>query len=101
LGGSTDPANLWPQRYRAPRWNAHIKDQLEELLPKMVCAGQITLAQAQRDIAADWVEAYKRYFNTDAPRQAHVGWPPDEEPELLIVPDRVPMRMAAIGVVLP
>jgi anti-sigma factor RsiW len=101
LGGSTDPANLWPQRYRAPRWNAHIKDQLEELLPKMVCAGHITLAQAQRDIASDWVDAYKRYFNTDAPRQAHLALPPDEEPELLIVPDRAPMRMAAIGFVVP
>lgn len=99
LGGSTDPANLWPQRYRAPRWNAHIKDQLEELLPRMVCAGQITLAQAQRDIASDWVDAYKRYFNTDAPRQAHLALPPDEEPELVIVPDRAPMRMAAIGFV--
>lgn len=99
LGGSTDPANLWPQPYGAPRWNAHIKDQLEELLPKMVCAGQITLAQAQRDIASDWVNAYKRYFNTDAPRQAHLALPQDEEPELLIVPDRAPMRMAAIGFV--
>jgi hypothetical protein len=66
----------------------------------MVCAGHITLAQAQRDIASDWVEAYKRYFNTDAPRQAHLGLPPDDEPELLIVSDRARMRMAAIGFVL-
>ena len=99
LGGSTDPANLWPQRYRAPRWNARIKDQLEELLPKMVCAGQISLAQAQRDIASDWVEAYKRHFNTDTPREPHLE-STDEQPELLIVPDRAPMRLASIGFVL-
>src|ERR1700722_5682434 len=67
LGGSNDIRNLWPEPYRAPVWNAHVKDQLEERLRDMVCNGEIDLATAQRDIAADWILAYKKYFHTDRP----------------------------------
>jgi anti-sigma factor RsiW len=88
LGGSTDPANLWPQRYHSPVWNARVKDELERLLPEMVCRQEMTLAQAQREIAADWIAAYKRYFKTDMPLRAHLGPAEDEEPELLFVQAR-------------
>ena len=88
LGGSTDAANLWPQRYHSPVWNARVKDELERLLPEMVCDGRVTLAEAQRAIASDWIAAYKHYFKTDAPLQAHRGPEMDEEPELLFVSDR-------------
>ncbi len=88
LGGSTDPANLWPQRYHSPVWNARVKDELERLLPEMVCRQEITLAQAQQEIATDWIGAYKRYFKTDAPLRAHLGPAEDEEPELLFVQAR-------------
>jgi hypothetical protein len=67
LGGSNDIRNLWPEPYRAPVWNAHVKDQLEVKLREMVCNGQIDLATAQHDIAADWILAYKKYFHTDRP----------------------------------
>ncbi len=33
----------------------------------MVCAGEVDLATAQRDIATDWIAAYKKYFHTDRP----------------------------------
>jgi hypothetical protein len=67
LGGSNDIRNLWPEPYRAPVWNAHVKDQLENKLRDMVCNGEIDLATAQHDIAADWIVAYKKYFHTDRP----------------------------------
>lgn len=67
LGGANDPRNLWPERYSDRTWNAKVKDQLEDLLPNLVCAGQIDLQTAQRDIAADWIAAYKKYFKTDVP----------------------------------
>ncbi len=67
LGGSNDIRNLWPEPYRAPVWNAHVKDQLEDRLRDMVCNGEIDLTTAQHDIAADWILAYKKYFHTDRP----------------------------------
>ena len=67
LGGVTHPANLWPERYDSPVWNAKVKDQLETLLPALVCAGALNLADAQREIATDWIAAYKKYFKSDRP----------------------------------
>ena len=67
LGGANDPKNLWPERYTDRTWNARVKDQLEDLLPALVCGGQLDLRTAQRDIAADWVAADKKYFKTDTP----------------------------------
>jgi len=67
LGGSSDRRNLWPERYGARVWNARVKDELEGLLPALVCRGAVDLATAQRDIAADWIAAYKKYFHTDRP----------------------------------
>lgn len=70
LGGAPSVENLWPQRYASRTWNAHVKDQLERLLPELVCDGRISLQAAQRDIAVNWVAAYKKYFRTDAPLSA-------------------------------
>ena len=70
LGGAPDSRNLWPQRYTSRVWNAHVKDRLERLLPRLVCDGQVPLETAQHDIALDWIAAYKKYFNTDAPLRA-------------------------------
>lgn len=67
LGGSPDPRNLWPEPYHSPVWNARVKDELESLLPRLVCEGKIDLQTAQRDIAVDWIAAYKKYFKTDRP----------------------------------
>ena len=67
LGGSSDRRNLWPERYGARVWNARVKDELERLLPTLVCRGAVDLADAQRDIAANWIAAYQKYFHTDRP----------------------------------
>lgn len=67
LGGANDQRNLWPERYTDRTWNAKVKDQLEDLLPTLVCEGTIDLRTAQQDIAVNWVEAYKKYFKTNVP----------------------------------
>jgi hypothetical protein len=59
--------NLWPEPYGSTDWNAHVKDELENRLHTMVCGGQIDLATAQKEIATDWIAAYKRYFHTEEP----------------------------------
>jgi hypothetical protein len=66
LGGSSTIRNLWPEPYSAV-WNAHVKDELEDRLHGLVCTGQVDLATAQREIARDWIGAYKKYFHTDKP----------------------------------
>jgi anti-sigma factor RsiW len=67
LGGAPDARNLWPQRYAAGVWNARVKDDLERLLPQLVCNGRVDLQAAQRDIADDWIAAYRKYFKTGVP----------------------------------
>lgn len=67
LGGSDDIKNLWPQPYSST-WNARVKDQLEDHLHELVCQGQVQLTTAQKEIATDWISAYKRYFHTDRPQ---------------------------------
>lgn len=57
LGGSNDPANLWPQPLE-PRPGFTEKEAAERSLRDAVCSGQMTLADAQRRIAADWVAVY-------------------------------------------
>jgi hypothetical protein len=67
LGGADDIHNLWPHSYSATVWNAEVKDALEDRLRDMVCDGHLDLATAQREIAMNWIEAYKKYFHTDRP----------------------------------
>ena len=62
LGGDpVSPLNEWPEP-RIGYWNAVRKDTLEFALYKMVCAGQITLTEAQHAFASDWIVAYKHYL---------------------------------------
>jgi hypothetical protein len=68
LGGADDIHNLWPQSYSDTLWNAQVKDDLEDRLRALVCAGQLDLETAQREIAGNWIGAYKKYFHTDRPR---------------------------------
>jgi hypothetical protein len=57
LGGDGwDSANLWPE----PRYGSHPaaqKDQVENELHRLVCAGRVSLASAQHAIATDWETA--------------------------------------------
>jgi len=70
LGGADDIRNLWPHSYSSV-WNARVKDALEDRLRDMVCDGSLDLADAQREIAVDWIGAYRKYFHTDRPLPGH------------------------------
>jgi hypothetical protein len=50
LGGTNDPANLWPQS----RSEAHRKDRDEDRLRAEVCAGEISLDAAREEIRRLW-----------------------------------------------
>lgn len=63
LGGTGDIRNLWPQVASGSRWNARAKDDLERRLQQMVCERKLDLAVAQREIATNWIAAYKRYVS--------------------------------------
>lgn len=60
LGGSNEIANLWPEP-ADPRPGFHEKDQIENALHSQVCAGTIALAEAQRQIATNWLDIYNRH----------------------------------------
>ena len=102
LGGATDARNLWPQAYASPIWNARVKDELERLLPQLVCSQRLDLQTAQRDMAADWIAAYKKYFNTDQPLRAHRGPAgDDDDDEVYAVADARPapaVRLVSLAV---
>jgi len=70
LGGADDIRNLWPQSHTSTVWNAEAKDALEDRLREMVCSGSLDLTEAQQEIAANWIEAYKKYFHTEMPLPA-------------------------------
>ena len=63
LGGSpTSPENLWPQPHEVVAgWGSYAKDRLEARLHWLVCHRSFPLVTAQRDLASDWIAAYKRY----------------------------------------
>jgi hypothetical protein len=65
LGGADVAANLWPESYDTAPWNAHIKDRLEDRLHALVCAGKMTIEEAPRAIAEDWIAAYQRYVSPE------------------------------------
>jgi hypothetical protein len=67
LGGSDDVRNLWPEPHSNTAWNSYVKDQLEDRLHHMVCERKLSLKEAQKDIASDWIAAYKKYFHTEQP----------------------------------
>ena len=67
LGGADIAENLWPESFDTEPWNAHVKDQLENFLHAEVCAGRIPIEQAQREIAEDWIAAYRRYLGEPSP----------------------------------
>lgn len=54
LGGSNSIANLWPEA-ASPTPGFHEKDAVENYLHSQVCNGSIGLAQAQHEIATNWL----------------------------------------------
>jgi len=68
LGGSpADPKNLYPEPYNNTMndidYGAHSKDKVENYLHKQVCNGEITLAEAQKEISTNWVLVYQKINN--------------------------------------
>jgi hypothetical protein len=63
LGGSNDVKNLWPQAYHGLEWNAHVKDHLENKLKEMVCKEHFPLAEAQKEVSTNWIEAFKKHIS--------------------------------------
>ena len=64
LGGAVNDArNLWPEPDYPVRSGFYLnpKDRLERLLNRRVCARKLSLAEAQRLIARDWVAAQTRF----------------------------------------
>jgi hypothetical protein len=64
LGGDPNAtANLWVEPNEDPTATSthNAKDDLEGRLRDLVCAGSLTLADAQAAIATDWVAAARRY----------------------------------------
>lgn len=58
LGGDDVESNLWPEPLGEAR---HLKDPLEVRVGKLVCAGEVTLSEAQAAFQGDWVAAGKRW----------------------------------------
>ncbi len=62
-GAPADPSNLWPEPHHIiGGWGSYAKDRLENRLHSLVCHGRLSLSQAQHEIAANWIDAYKRYI---------------------------------------
>jgi hypothetical protein len=57
LGGNNDIANLFPE-VDEPRPGYHEKDLVENYLNHEVCAGRLSLAAAQQQVAKDWTVVY-------------------------------------------
>ena len=62
LGGSpSDPKNLRPEPHHVPgNRGSYDKDKFENLLHRMVCRGDVSLRQAQKWIAGDWVSVARK-----------------------------------------
>lgn len=78
LGGTAEMKNLWPQPY-ATVWNAQAKDMLERRLHARVCRGELSLEQAQHQLAGDWIASYQSEFKTQTPLRVEAGL---EDPRL-------------------
>jgi hypothetical protein len=57
-GHPTDVKNLFPEPGYG-QYNFHIKDRFENYLHSAVCNGSISLTEAQKQIASDWISYWK------------------------------------------
>ena len=58
LGGADTIDNLWPQSLSARPYNAQRKELLTQRLLTEIASGEMTLAQAQREIREDWISCF-------------------------------------------
>ena len=59
-GAAADPTNLWPEPGASP----NPKDKVENFMHAAVCAGRISLSEAQKRIATDWTTAETGLMNS-------------------------------------
>jgi hypothetical protein len=57
LGGSNDISNLFPEA-ASPKPGFHEKDEVANYLHEQMCSGAVTLSEAQREIATNWLAVY-------------------------------------------
>jgi hypothetical protein len=60
LGGAITPANIWPMP-PTHTVSFHQKAVLNQRMRTLVCHGEMPLAQAQREMACDWVGLWAKY----------------------------------------
>jgi hypothetical protein len=59
IGGNPyDVTNLWPEPGYG-QYNFHVKDRYENYLNNAVCGGSMSLSDAQKDIATNWISNSK------------------------------------------
>jgi hypothetical protein len=65
IGGADVVDNIWPEPRRslAGEWDDTRKDQVERRLGMLVCSGELDVEIAQKAIAEDWTEAWRRYVS--------------------------------------
>ena len=95
LGGSNSIRNLWPQSTKTSPWNSYVKDALERKLHKLVCADQLDLKSAQRGIASDRIEAYKKYAGSTPSlvQSSFATWALCTEANAVKVPREAPLEL--------
>ena len=59
-GAPADPKNLWWMIY-ADHYGARVKDVLETKVKRLVCAGKMTLPQAQAALSPNWLIGYVQF----------------------------------------
>ena len=62
LGGADSVDNLWPQSLSIRPYNAARKELLTRRLLALIAAGEMTLAQAQREIREDWISCFVEHL---------------------------------------
>ena len=60
-GNPSDPRNLWPEPHNV-KYGSFVKDQLENEIHRLVCAGQLSLKAGQSAFLINWESAYQKYI---------------------------------------
>jgi hypothetical protein len=58
IGGGNDISNLWPENSKITDGSL-TKDKFENYLHAQVCAGKMTIQEAQKEISANWLTYYQ------------------------------------------
>ncbi len=59
-GHPSSPLNLFPEP-RNIKFSAYLKDQLENRIHQLVCAGTLTLKAGQAVFLSNWEKGYAKY----------------------------------------